>query len=356
MANNINGNAPNAVVAKQTISFVDAGITALNTDIVYLVDDPLLSFVPGRAINGISGFVANKGYYLVAKLDMDLTGVVVPPVSSLTQLAAPGSFAAAAASDTQINVSWAVVPNATGYVVDRATNVGFTTGVTLAIYSGSGTSYNDTGRTASTQYFYRIRATAAGYVDSNYSTANATTNATGAVLENLAFSPFVNLANVGTTWNCTNVGTLYDGYGQCTKKLAAGADGYIQARHVDSASNANIIAFNTTQENIKYQTPPGTLPSHYEAGAFVAAGTLYQIDNGAGAASTGYSIADGTYWRINRAGSVLKLQTSPDATTWTDRYTFTFSSTAALYININIDALTGTNKLYEPKGFNLVTA
>lgn len=84
MANNIKGNAPNAIVAKATVSFVDAGINGTNTEIVYLVDDPLKSFVPGRAINGISGFVAGKGYYMVAKVDMDLEAFVVPPIDGTT--------------------------------------------------------------------------------------------------------------------------------------------------------------------------------------------------------------------------------------------------------------------------------
>lgn len=179
MANNINGGAPNAVVAKTTVSFVTAGISALNTEIIYLVDDPLKSYVPGRAINGISGFETGKGYYMVAKVDMDLTSYLIPPIVGITQLSAPGSFNASAVSDTQINLSWAAVANATNYVVDRATNVGFTTGVNLAIYSGSGTSFNNTGLTATTAYYYRIRATAAGYIDSDYSTANATTQAAG---------------------------------------------------------------------------------------------------------------------------------------------------------------------------------
>ena len=354
MANNINGNAPNAIVAKQTISFVDAGITALNTDIIYLVDDPLLSYVPGRAINGISGFVSNKGYYLVAKVAMDLTSIVVPPVGSVTQLAAPGSFTATPASSSQINLSWNTVPNATTYIVDRATNSGFTTGVTTGIYSGSGTSYNDTGRSASTQYFYRIRATAAGYVDSNYSTANATTSGAGAVLEDLTFPTFVNLANTGTTWNATSTAALYDGYGLSGKKLAAGADGYIRQKFTASDASAAIIAFNTSATNQKYQDVPGSGPVNYEAAFWMNGGTIYYIDNNAGAVSSGYTMTVGEYARISRTGSVLKLQTSFDGTSWTDRHTFTFSSTADLYININIDATTGANKLYEPKGYNLV--
>lgn len=84
MANNIVGGAPNAVVCKQTVSFVTAGINNTNTEIIYLVDDPLKSYVPGRAINGISGFEENKGYYFVAKIDMDLTAYLVPPLDAVT--------------------------------------------------------------------------------------------------------------------------------------------------------------------------------------------------------------------------------------------------------------------------------
>jgi hypothetical protein len=80
MANNIKGNAPNAIVAKVTIDFPSAGITSSNTAIIYLVDDPLKSYVPGRPINGITGFVSGKGYYMVALQDMDLEDAVVPPL------------------------------------------------------------------------------------------------------------------------------------------------------------------------------------------------------------------------------------------------------------------------------------
>lgn len=175
MANNINGGAPNAVVAKVTASFVSAGINTTNTEIIFLVDADLKSFKPGRAINGISGFEANKGYYMVAKTDMDLESFVVPPLVVVPQLAAPGSFTATPASDSQINLSWTASPNATGYTIDRATNAGFTTGLSLGIYSSNGTSFNNTGLTASSTYYYRIKATAPGYSDSPYATANAAT-------------------------------------------------------------------------------------------------------------------------------------------------------------------------------------
>lgn len=79
-------------------------------------------------------------------------------------------------SATQINLDWTDVPGATGYVVDRATNVGFTTGVALAIYTGATSAFNNTGLTTATHYWYRVRATATNFIDSAYGNANATTN------------------------------------------------------------------------------------------------------------------------------------------------------------------------------------
>lgn len=221
MANNIKIGL-NAIVAKATATFATAGINTSNTEIIFKVDQGLSSFVPGRAINGISGFESNKGYYMVAKTAFDLEAYVVPPISSIPQLAQPGSFAATPASSSQINLSWGAVTNATGYVVDRATNSGFTTGVSLGIYSAGGTSYNDTGLSASTTYYYRIRATAAGYTDSLYSTVNSTTSgssydiATTALIDALtgagvtlstpekdAYNAFIVSMKSGTVWSKT---------------------------------------------------------------------------------------------------------------------------------------------------------
>jgi hypothetical protein len=82
MANNIFGGQPNAVVCKTAVSFATAGINSGNTSIIYKVGSPLLSYVPGRSINGITGFEEDAGYYFVALTDMDLTAYVVPPTDA----------------------------------------------------------------------------------------------------------------------------------------------------------------------------------------------------------------------------------------------------------------------------------
>jgi hypothetical protein len=75
---------------------------------------------------------------------------------------------------TSITASWGSVLNATGYVLERANDSGFSTGLTT-VYSGSGTEISDTLLSPSTTYYYRLKATATGYSDSSYSTSSATT-------------------------------------------------------------------------------------------------------------------------------------------------------------------------------------
>lgn len=60
------------------------------------------------------------------------------------------------------------------YVIQRATDAGFTTDL-ATIYTGPWvTVYDDEGLTAGTLYYFRIKATSAGYLDSDYATTSAT--------------------------------------------------------------------------------------------------------------------------------------------------------------------------------------
>ena len=126
-----------------------------------------------------TALTANTQYYY--RISAVASGYNNSPYSTanatteMVTLATPTDFVATPTGNTTVGLTWAAVANATAYVVDRATNSGFTTGVTLGIYNGATLSFGDTGLTASTEYFYRIKATATGYTNSGYGTANATT-------------------------------------------------------------------------------------------------------------------------------------------------------------------------------------
>jgi hypothetical protein len=89
--------------------------------------------------------------------------------------AAPTALTATAASSSQINLAWTDnAPNETGFKIERKTGAGGTY-AQIATVGANVTTYQNTGLSASTTYYYRVRATnAAG--DSAYSNeAGATT-------------------------------------------------------------------------------------------------------------------------------------------------------------------------------------
>lgn len=69
-------------------------------------------------------------------------------------------------SYTIMDVSWGAVFGATNYVVQRDTDSGFSS--PTEIYSGSGTSYSDTGLTNGVTYYYRVMCSGNGYLDSDW--------------------------------------------------------------------------------------------------------------------------------------------------------------------------------------------
>lgn len=93
----------------------------------------------------------------------------------------PTSPSAVAASSTQINLSWTASTDnvgIAGYNVERCTGSGCVNWAEVQVTSGTGTTWSDTGRTASTLYRYRIRARDAVPNYSGYSSiVEATTSA-----------------------------------------------------------------------------------------------------------------------------------------------------------------------------------
>jgi hypothetical protein len=99
-----------------------------------------------------------------------------PPPPPATP-AAPSGLAATATSATQVTLAWADnATNETGYVLERSAASTFTAPTAITLPAGA-TSYSDTGRTASTTYWYRVRALNGTATSEWSNSASATTPA-----------------------------------------------------------------------------------------------------------------------------------------------------------------------------------
>ena len=128
----------------------------------------------------ITGRTSETTYYYRVKAtrsgynDSDwLTGSNGCSVSIPPTCGTPSSISVPSSSNTgDYTVSWGTSSTDTvTYVLQEATNATFTSGVRQA-YSGTATSTSITGRTSGTTYYYRVKATRSGYIDSAWRTGS----------------------------------------------------------------------------------------------------------------------------------------------------------------------------------------
>ena len=168
------GRMVGAIIQGSSSANFIAGVVNLHT----INAAPTTGNLTVQAISNSTGFryarilMPNGGWGNVAELQFY-------GVNSGSAPAAPSVLAVVVNSSTQITLTW--VDNATdetGFKVERSAN-GTTGWSQIATPSANATSFTNTGLTASTAYFYRVRATNATGDSAFTSVANATTQAAG---------------------------------------------------------------------------------------------------------------------------------------------------------------------------------
>lgn len=84
--------------------------------------------------------------------------------SALPALQTPANFTTTS-GNAQSVTNWDDVAGATNYILDRSTNIGFTT--FTQVYSGATSAYTNTGLTNGTTYYYRVKAQGPASVSSD---------------------------------------------------------------------------------------------------------------------------------------------------------------------------------------------
>ncbi|HEX8204576.1 MAG TPA: LamG-like jellyroll fold domain-containing protein, partial [Solirubrobacteraceae bacterium] len=138
-----------------------------------------ISLAAGTQSYSDTGRAAGTTYwYRVRAITATDTSAWSNVASATTQSvpAAPSGLTATASSPTQVNVAWTDnATNESGFVLQRSTSSDFATGVTSIGMSANATSYSDTGRTAGTTYWYRVRAQNGAGTSAWSNAASATT-------------------------------------------------------------------------------------------------------------------------------------------------------------------------------------
>ena len=176
------------------------------------------------------------------------------------QLSAPALLAISGATSSALTVTWSGVTNATSYTLERADTATFT-GSTI-VYSGATTLFANTGLTAASNYYFRVKATAPNYIASSYSTVSgATTAAQAGVNYMTGFSPVMVLSGLtsGVSSTTTTGSTVYiqDANTEFNSTqnyhIPASGGGEIAVKIVDLTSN---VSFGLT-DNYQLSNPYG---------------------------------------------------------------------------------------------------
>jgi RHS repeat-associated protein len=142
-------------------------------------------------------------YYVVQALDSGGSSGDSSQAQATTLAFPPTNVAATALSQTQINVTWTGAFGATSYVLFRGTQSG---GPYAQVATPTGSTYQDTGLSPGTTYFYVLESMDAGGVSGNSSQAQATTPP--AAPATLSATP-VSQTAIGLTWAASSGATSY---------------------------------------------------------------------------------------------------------------------------------------------------
>ena len=277
----------------------------------------------------VSGLTASTTYYYRVRASNSAgtsgNSNTITVTTSGTVPAAPVAAAATSITSTGFTANWAASTGATGYYLDVSTNSSFSSFVSgynnLSV--GNVTSRAVSGLTASTTYYYRVRASNSAGTSGNSNTITVTTSSSGGSLP----SPWVT-QDIGATGTADSASysngifTISGGNGD----MYGTSDNF---RYVDEATSGNwtIVADVTSISDVDGWGKAGvmirasTAANAVYAGIFVTAGDgiAFQYRTKAGGSTTAVSANDyGVYWvKMVQSGSSFSGYYSTNGTTWT---------------------------------------
>ena len=206
-----------------------SALSGANYTYVIVTGEGIFKYASSGTPNGTTIFAATGGgvWSLVFNAGVD-TPQLSTPVLTLTVI-----------SDTQINATWPSVTDAANYQLYRATAIDFT-GETL-VYDGALLLFNSTGLSASTTYYFRLKARGYERMNSAFDTDSASTNAQPQLATPTGFTETgVTSTTIDYNWNDVASATNY-----IVERSASGAGVFTQiysgatSAHTDTGRTAS---------------------------------------------------------------------------------------------------------------------
>jgi hypothetical protein len=226
-------------------------------------------------------------------------------------LSTPSISVSQASPGDPVVIDWADITNATGYQVQRATNSGFTTGLTTLGTPSSSTYTDSESLTDGQTYYYRVKATAPGFTDSAYGTGSIAYEAgAGSTYEDIIFD------------NTDGANQL-----QSSAPIVSGDDGEYIFQKDQSELKEIVFGFATSNAPVGYASMAYML-------YFDAAATVSVVTGSTLVAPLSNTSADASNWwkfKVIGATGVVEVYKSPDKSTWVKIGEYTTHATTDLY-------------------------
>ena len=191
-------------IASDTIAVTWTGISGVTGYTVYAgttSGNMTQRGTPPSASFTITGLTANTMYYIaVSARNASGGGSQSSPITATTKLPAPGGvIATPQAASNSIQVSWNAISGAVSYRVYRSSGAA---GTYTSIGTTTSAPYNDTNRTVSTPYYYKVSAVNNDNIEGELSGyVSATISAQTKTITSFRFADF----SVNGTINGTNI-------------------------------------------------------------------------------------------------------------------------------------------------------
>ncbi len=165
-------------------------------------------------------------------------------------------------TSSSIVVNWTNETGRTSSVLERATSADFSVGLTT-LYTGGNLTFTDTGLSASTTYYYRVRESGIGYLDSLYGTAGQATSGGGA---GQLSTPSVSRLGYGVN----SISVVW--------ASVSGATGYTVQRALDSGFTTGLTTlYSGNAAGVTRAFQPGYTLEYHDSGLSIGTTYYYRV-------------------------------------------------------------------------------